>query len=47
MYDCVTGTQIEDNYGCIMADEMVCVVQFAVIKQTYLILKLFFMIFFK
>jgi len=22
MYDCVTGTQIEDNYGCIMADEM-------------------------
>ncbi|KAL5016382.1 hypothetical protein ScPMuIL_005971 [Solemya velum] len=22
MYDCVTGQQIEDNYGCIMADEM-------------------------
>lgn len=22
MYDCVTGAQIEDNYGCIMADEM-------------------------
>lgn len=22
MYDCVTGKQIEDNYGCIMADEM-------------------------
>jgi len=22
MYDCVTGVQIEDNYGCIMADEM-------------------------
>jgi hypothetical protein len=23
MYDCVTGVQIPDNYGCIMADEMV------------------------
>lgn len=23
MYDCVTGAQIPDNYGCIMADEMV------------------------
>ena len=23
MYDCVTGQQIEGNYGCIMADEMV------------------------
>ena len=23
MYDCVTGIQIPDNYGCIMADEMV------------------------
>ncbi|XP_069183393.1 DNA repair and recombination protein RAD54-like isoform X1 [Procambarus clarkii] len=22
MYDCVTGKQIEENYGCIMADEM-------------------------
>ncbi|CAG5131339.1 unnamed protein product, partial [Candidula unifasciata] len=22
MYDCVTGNQIENNYGCIMADEM-------------------------
>ena len=22
MYDCVTGVQIPDNYGCIMADEM-------------------------
>ncbi|KAK6990646.1 DNA repair and recombination protein RAD54 [Biomphalaria glabrata] len=22
MYDCVTGQQIENNYGCIMADEM-------------------------
>lgn len=22
MYDCVTGSQIENNYGCIMADEM-------------------------
>lgn len=22
MYDCVTGIQIPDNYGCIMADEM-------------------------
>lgn len=22
MYDCVTGQQIPDNYGCIMADEM-------------------------
>ncbi|KAL8581410.1 DNA repair and recombination protein RAD54-like [Nucella lapillus] len=22
MYDCVTGQQIEDNFGCIMADEM-------------------------
>uniref|UniRef100_A0A0R3WDK1 Helicase ATP-binding domain-containing protein n=1 Tax=Taenia asiatica TaxID=60517 RepID=A0A0R3WDK1_TAEAS len=22
MYDCVTGVQIADNYGCIMADEM-------------------------
>ncbi|RWS15125.1 DNA repair and recombination protein RAD54-like protein [Dinothrombium tinctorium] len=22
MYDCVTGVQIENNYGCIMADEM-------------------------
>lgn len=22
MYDCVTGKQIEDNFGCIMADEM-------------------------
>ncbi|KAK6180160.1 hypothetical protein SNE40_012358 [Patella caerulea] len=22
MYDCVTGTQIENSYGCIMADEM-------------------------
>ncbi|KAG1672182.1 DNA repair and recombination protein RAD54-like [Nymphon striatum] len=22
MYDCATGTQIEENYGCIMADEM-------------------------
>ncbi len=22
MYDCVTGIQIADNYGCIMADEM-------------------------
>ena len=26
MYDCVTGQQIEDNYGCIMADEMVIVI---------------------
>jgi len=23
MYDCVTGVQIPDNHGCIMADEMV------------------------
>lgn len=23
MYDCVTGVQIPENYGCIMADEMV------------------------
>ena len=23
MYDCATGVQIPDNYGCIMADEMV------------------------
>lgn len=23
MYDCVTGVQIPDHYGCIMADEMV------------------------
>ena len=23
MYDCVTGQQIENSYGCIMADEMV------------------------
>ena len=23
MYDCVTGIQIPDNFGCIMADEMV------------------------
>ena len=23
MYDCVTGVQIADNHGCIMADEMV------------------------
>jgi hypothetical protein len=23
MYDCVTGVQIPDNFGCIMADEMV------------------------
>ena len=23
MYDAVTGVQIPDNYGCIMADEMV------------------------
>lgn len=23
MYDCVTGVQIQDSYGCIMADEMV------------------------
>lgn len=22
MYDCVTGLQIPDSYGCIMADEM-------------------------
>lgn len=22
MYDCVTGIQIPDSYGCIMADEM-------------------------
>lgn len=22
MYDCVTGVQIPENYGCIMADEM-------------------------
>ncbi len=22
MYDCVTGIQIPDNFGCIMADEM-------------------------
>lgn len=22
MYDCVTGKQIEENFGCIMADEM-------------------------
>lgn len=22
MYDCVTGIQISDSYGCIMADEM-------------------------
>ena len=22
MYDCVTGKQIPDNFGCIMADEM-------------------------
>lgn len=22
MYDCVTGVQIPDSYGCIMADEM-------------------------
>jgi DNA repair and recombination RAD54-like protein len=22
MWDCVTGQQIEENYGCIMADEM-------------------------
>ena len=25
MYDCVTGVQIEDCYGCIMADEMVSI----------------------
>lgn len=24
MWDCVTGKQIENNFGCIMADEMVC-----------------------
>ncbi len=24
MWDCVTGTTIQDNFGCIMADEMVC-----------------------
>ena len=24
MWDCVMGTTIENNYGCIMADEMVC-----------------------
>lgn len=23
MYDCVTGQRIPDNFGCIMADEMV------------------------
>ena len=23
MWDCITGSTIEDNYGCIMADEMV------------------------
>ena len=23
MWDCVTGVTIKDNYGCIMADEMV------------------------
>lgn len=23
MYDCVTGVQIPESYGCIMADEMV------------------------
>lgn len=22
MYDCVTGVQIPNNFGCIMADEM-------------------------
>ena len=22
MWDCVTGIQLPDNYGCIMADEM-------------------------
>ena len=26
MYDCVTGQQIEKNFGCIMADEMVGIV---------------------
>ena len=25
MWDCVNGITIPDNYGCIMADEMVCV----------------------
>ncbi|KAJ8305909.1 hypothetical protein KUTeg_016454 [Tegillarca granosa] len=25
MYDCVTGVQIENSYGCIMADEMIMV----------------------
>ncbi len=25
MYDCATGVQIPDNYGCIMADEMVII----------------------
>lgn len=28
MYDCVTGQQIEDNYGCIMADEMVNILEY-------------------
>ena len=23
MYDCVTGTRVDNNFGCIMADEMV------------------------
>ena len=25
MWDCVTGATIENNCGCIMADEVVCV----------------------
>jgi hypothetical protein len=28
MFDAVTGVQIPDNYGCIMADEMVFYIYF-------------------
>ena len=24
LYDCVTGKRIENSFGCVMADEMVC-----------------------
>lgn len=42
MYDCVTGQRIPDNFGCIMADEMVFtqMTQSECIKLIYLMITL-------